>query len=372
MNRFQRALKAAFFSTFVLHIIVYDNLMKNIFNYTAVPPRRLIRLISVMNIVPAAVLLPIMSPKLLLPAFCCNIGVSISILLMIPDTFRDYVSSFWFALVTMLLSAAASAVVGLCEDRKILVTVYSFVSLVPLAVCYGVRIVKMMGDVDYLTTKVSGWEIMLCLVKHCMLSVFMIIMACSCLTAAFYPTMTIMALPVSVLFYVLVYARITSAGPIVTFTAGSGENDESDEVKPQGVFMASSIRVNYKTMYNRLCFLLDQKKPFLDPEYSMDSLVKSLCSNKAYISKIINECTGMNFNQLMNRYRVNYAKELYAKDMNLKVKDLSDMSGFHTQVSFITAFKLFNDETPGAWCKTFKDSRTKDKRCLSSQPELAR
>ncbi len=125
-------------------------------------------------------------------------------------------------------------------------------------------------------------------------------------------------------------------------------------------------------MYNRLCFLLDQKKPFLDPEYSMDSLVKSLCSNKAYISKIINECTGMNFNQLMNRYRVNYAKELYAKDMNLKVKDLSDMSGFHTQVSFITAFKLFNDETPGAWCKTFKDSRTKDKRCLSSQPELAR
>lgn len=71
-----------------------------------------------------------------------------------------------------------------------------------------------------------------------------------------------MALPVSVLFYVLVYARITSAGPIVTFTAGFGENDESDEVKSQGVFMASSIRVNYKTMYNRLCFLLDQKSPF--------------------------------------------------------------------------------------------------------------
>lgn len=345
--------------------------MKNIFNHTAVPPRRLIRLISVMNIVPAAVLLPIMSPKLFLPAFCCNIGVSISILLMIPDTFRDYVSSLWFALVTMLLSAAASVVVCLCEDRKILVTVYSFVSLVPLAVCLGVRIVKMMGDVDYLTTKVTGWEIMLCLVKHCMLSVFMIIMACSCVTAAFYPAMTIMALPVSVLFYVLVYARISSAGPIVTFTAGSDAEDESDEVQSQGVFMASSIRVNYKTMYNRLCFLLDQKKPFLDPEYSMDSLVKSLCSNKAYISKIINECTGMNFSQLMNRYRVNYAKELYAKDMNLKVKDLSDMSGFHSQVSFITAFKLFNDETTGAWCKSFKDSRTKGRRCLSSQPGLA-
>lgn len=231
--------------------------MKNIFNHTAVPPRRLIRLISVMNIVPAAVLLPIMSPKLFLPAFCCNIGVSISILLMIPDTFRDYVSSLWFALVTMLLSAAASVVVCLCEDRKILVTVYSFVSLVPLAVCLGVRIVKMMGDVDYLTTKVTGWEIMLCLVKHCMLSVFMIIMACSCVTAAFYPAMTIMALPVSVLFYVLVYARISSAGPIVTFTAGSDAEDESDEVQSQGVFMASSIRVNYKTMYNRLCFLLD-------------------------------------------------------------------------------------------------------------------
>lgn len=111
-------------------------------------------------------------------------------------------------------------------------------------------------------------------------------------------------------------------------------------------------------MYNRMCRYIEDKKPFLDPAYALEELAKALFSNKAYISKMINSTTGLNFSQFMNRYRVNYARELYANDMDLKVKDLSDMSGFHSQVSFNMAFRLFYDITPGAWCKEYKDMHT--------------
>ncbi len=102
-------------------------------------------------------------------------------------------------------------------------------------------------------------------------------------------------------------------------------------------------------LYSRIQKHMEEKKPFLDSSFSIADLAESLFSNKLYMSKTINIQSGRNFRQFVNYYRVMYAQELWTKDLKLKVLEVSEMSGFHTVVSFNMAFKLNTGLTPTEW-----------------------
>ena len=222
------------------------------------------------------------------------------------------------------------------------------------------RTIRVMKDIGFLTIRISGWEILLCLIKYSFLAFFMVAEVFSVFCSAFGEEMAAW-IPRTILFlasalYALIYLRNMVSGPVIGFSvSGAPSSGKDAEI---GAFVPEVSMTDNRTMYNRMCRYIEDKKPFLDPAYALEELAKALFSNKAYISKMINSTTGLNFSQFMNRYRVNYARELYANDMDLKVKDLSDMSGFHSQVSFNMAFRLFYDITPGAWCKEYKDMHT--------------
>lgn len=100
-------------------------------------------------------------------------------------------------------------------------------------------------------------------------------------------------------------------------------------------------------LYKKVLTHMEINKPFLNPKYSLADLSRDIGTNKTYLSRTINVCSGKNFNQFVNWYRVDYAVDLMKKDRCIKVKDLGSMSGFHNNVSFNMAFKMFYGVTPG-------------------------
>jgi AraC-like DNA-binding protein len=110
----------------------------------------------------------------------------------------------------------------------------------------------------------------------------------------------------------------------------------------------------YKNIYDRVLDYFTECKPYLNPKLTINDVVEVVFSNKLYISKAISQCTGRNFCQFVNYYRVIYAVELFRSDTNLKVLELATRSGFNSVVSFGMAFRLYMGEKPGDWCRREK------------------
>lgn len=99
-------------------------------------------------------------------------------------------------------------------------------------------------------------------------------------------------------------------------------------------------------LYRRVVMYMEEKRPYLDQTFDMTSLADLMFTNKLYLSKTINVLSGRNFRQFVNYYRVQRAIELFKQDPRLKICEVSEMSGFHTAVSFNMSFKVNTGKTP--------------------------
>lgn len=118
----------------------------------------------------------------------------------------------------------------------------------------------------------------------------------------------------------------------------------------------------YKELYERIVLYFEMSKPYLDGNLTINDLVKVVYSNKVYISKAICHYTGRNFRQFVNYHRIMYSMDLFRKNLELKVSDLSEKSGFNTVVSYTMAFRLFMNETPSEWCRKERSKILKPKK----------
>lgn len=117
---------------------------------------------------------------------------------------------------------------------------------------------------------------------------------------------------------------------------------------------AMSDDSSYRVVYERLIEYFEKEKPFLRSDLTINDLVKVIYSNKLYISRAISLCSGRNFRQFVNFYRVQYSCEIYRENPTLKIVELSQACGFNTVASFNMAFRLFMNQTPGEWCRKEK------------------
>jgi len=107
-------------------------------------------------------------------------------------------------------------------------------------------------------------------------------------------------------------------------------------------------------LFNEVVRVMESRKPWLQDDFTIDDLSRLVHTNRMYLSKSINFHSGRNFNQLVNFYRVRYAVELMQKDPSLRMNEISQMSGFHTVVSFNMAFKLNERMTPTEYLQSLK------------------
>ncbi len=339
-------------------------MIKNLNPYS----RKSIRILSAVHLFLVSLICLVAEPDLFAVMTSCGAGISISMVLMIPDTYKDWKMSGRIAWTTFLLSVCSALALSLLGRLTLVVFIFPFLSIVPIAVCLTARSFRMMKDICYLSAKVSGWEMLLCVMKSCFMLFYVIVL----LLVAFYAVVfrnrigwfSVVPMAVSWTLFAVVYVRCITAGPIISFSSSGIPVGEKDI--ESCAYLPESSRNNYRQMYDKICRVVEDSKVYLDPSYSMSDLVSEVASNKSYVSRLVNVCTGLNFNQFINRYRVNYAREQFMLNPELKVKDLAMMSGFRSEVTFIMAFKLFYTETPGLWCKDMRDKIIAS-RSLSSQ-----
>ena len=90
------------------------------------------------------------------------------------------------------------------------------------------------------------------------------------------------------------------------------------------------------------------QKPFKKPQLHLASLATELQLPQRKLSNLINEKSGLNFNQFINKYRIEEAKLLLLdeKFTHLNMLGIAYEVGFNSKATFYATFKQFTGTTP--------------------------
>lgn len=111
---------------------------------------------------------------------------------------------------------------------------------------------------------------------------------------------------------------------------------------------------NNDAIFSRVeLYFKSEEMPFVKSDLLLVDVAKSVMTNKVYLSRAIHSKTGLNFCKYVNKYRVEYAKELYMKNPTLHVNELATMSGFATMTTFCNAFRDVEGMSPGDWTRYY-------------------
>ena len=118
----------------------------------------------------------------------------------------------------------------------------------------------------------------------------------------------------------------------------------SPNLNPIDNYRQNDIKVRLEEYFN-------SSKPYLNKKISIKDVARRLFTNKTYLSKVINENMGVNFNQYVNAYRMKEVDKLLKEDSHIGMKELCDKAGFGCMATFVVAFRLYKGAPPAEWCK---------------------
>ncbi len=101
----------------------------------------------------------------------------------------------------------------------------------------------------------------------------------------------------------------------------------------------------------KIITLLHDEKIFEDPELSLTQVAKQLKTNPSIISKVINQGFQLNFNDFINKYRIEAVKEkLQAGEQKTQtLLGIAFDCGFNSKATFNRAFKKLTGLSPKEW-----------------------
>lgn len=103
------------------------------------------------------------------------------------------------------------------------------------------------------------------------------------------------------------------------------------------------------SLFTRICQLMDEQQPYLNPDLKIADVAKALGTNATYVSRCINAERGATFSQFVNVYRISHAQQLLRQQPDMKIAALSTDSGFANETTFFRAFKALTGMTPREW-----------------------
>ena len=93
------------------------------------------------------------------------------------------------------------------------------------------------------------------------------------------------------------------------------------------------------------------EKKYLDADFCERDLSKVVGTNLSYLSSVINNDLGMNFNKLLRKKRIGYAVSLMNDDPRQRVCDLYSKCGYQTETTFSAHFKAEIHTTPANYMR---------------------
>lgn len=112
-------------------------------------------------------------------------------------------------------------------------------------------------------------------------------------------------------------------------------------------------RFNYKIVIENY---LNNELPYLDGSFSLHKMSLDTGINIPALSAFINTEYGMNFNDFINKFRVEHFKTLVEQPEYRKwtLEAISYKSGFNSRTTFIRSFTKFCDCSPSEYLKCIK------------------
>ena len=104
--------------------------------------------------------------------------------------------------------------------------------------------------------------------------------------------------------------------------------------------------------------IMERNKFYLEKGLTQNQLAKRLKTNTAYLSAVINEYKGANFNMYINSLRIDYAKEMLrtsAQWRKYSIDTIADECGFSTRPKFSTIFIELTALTPSEFIQKISD-----------------
>jgi AraC-like DNA-binding protein len=114
-------------------------------------------------------------------------------------------------------------------------------------------------------------------------------------------------------------------------------------------YRSSSLdRENAHRIQEKLSTYMKEKKPYLDPNLSLETLSRQIGESRYHVSQVINDRCKLKFSDYVNNYRVEEFKLLMLKPARRKptVEALAQLSGFNSKTSFHAVFKKITGKTP--------------------------
>ena len=105
-------------------------------------------------------------------------------------------------------------------------------------------------------------------------------------------------------------------------------------------------------LMQRIHHLVVEEKQFLNSDLTVSDIAKQLGTHRNNISSCVNLIKGCNFTQLVNGYRIEYAKQLMRQHPDMKLNTVGLESGFANETSFYRTFKMITGKTPSEWKTT--------------------
>ncbi len=142
-------------------------------------------------------------------------------------------------------------------------------------------------------------------------------------------------------FFVFIYPNILNGKPI-------------EKIIPFIKYERTGLSKDFSLeLKNKLLAVMNDEKPYLDSEISLNKIADLLDISRHHASQIINEHFQVHFFDFINNYRINEAKQLMLSDTNTKLSiiDIAFETGFNNRISFYKAFKKVTGKSPSEYKK---------------------
>ena len=102
-------------------------------------------------------------------------------------------------------------------------------------------------------------------------------------------------------------------------------------------------------LMEQITIQMEEKELFRRSGLTKEDLARAVSSNSRYVSDCINAVAGCSFIDFVNGYRIRYAQRLLYENPDMRLSEISEESGFSSEVTFYRNFKARTGQTPGEW-----------------------
>lgn len=104
-----------------------------------------------------------------------------------------------------------------------------------------------------------------------------------------------------------------------------------------------------RTLIGALNDVMREQQLFLNPNLNLALLAKKVGNLQTMVSQVINDNLGKSFNQYINEFRIQHAKDLLVRESHLNMELVAERSGFNSNSTFFAAFKKITGQTPASF-----------------------